>query len=203
MGDAGAPGARLAYGRCAPAERRCDRSSWGARYLQSANGTVTMSSMTADRVECLCREHRGVLVRSLHRLGIDAATAEDAAQEALFRLCQQVEEPTNVGGWLYIVARRVAASMYRWSHARREESGHPVMLARFPDPALSALEEVLYRERLGWVVGVLGKLRPRDREVLVRWSRAPRYAKKGLAFTAAETEAIRKAKRRLQAAAVA
>ncbi|KOV66447.1 RNA polymerase sigma 70 [Streptomyces sp. MMG1121] len=86
--------------------------------------------------------YRGHLRSVAHRMLGSAAEAEDAVQEAWFRLSRSdTSGVDNLGGWLTTVVGRVCLDMLRSRRTRGEEpldTWHPVASAE-PDPAQDAL----------------------------------------------------------------
>ncbi|MGW2777762.1 sigma-70 family RNA polymerase sigma factor [Streptomyces olivaceoviridis] len=86
--------------------------------------------------------HRGHLRAVAHRMLGSAAEAEDAVQEAWFRLSRSdTGEVENLGGWLTTVVGRVCLDMLRSRRSRGEqplETWRPAPSAE-PDPVQDAL----------------------------------------------------------------
>ncbi|MBL1110230.1 sigma-70 family RNA polymerase sigma factor [Streptomyces sp. 5-8] len=99
---------------------------------------MTDNDFLADRFEA----YRGHLRAVAYRMLGSAAEAEDAVQEAWFRLSRSdTREVENLGGWLTTVVGRVCLDMLRSRRSRGEESldsWQPAPSAE-PDPAQSAL----------------------------------------------------------------
>ncbi|PWI16384.1 RNA polymerase subunit sigma-70 [Streptomyces sp. Act143] len=87
--------------------------------------------------------HRPHLRAVAHRMLGSAAEAEDAVQEAWFRLNRTgAEDIGNLGGWLTTVVGRVCLDMLRTRTSRAEqplEPDAPVPAADTPDPEQDAL----------------------------------------------------------------
>ncbi|GGT25231.1 sigma-70 family RNA polymerase sigma factor [Streptomyces chromofuscus] len=97
----------------------------------------------AERFEA----HRTHLRAVAHRMLGSLAEADDAVQEAWFRLSRSdTREVDNLGGWLTTVVGRVCLDMLRSRKSRAEESldqspdhGAPAPAATAPDPEHDAL----------------------------------------------------------------
>ncbi|MFI5683385.1 RNA polymerase sigma factor SigJ [Streptomyces sp. NPDC051636] len=122
----------------------------------------------ADRFE----EHRGHLKAVAYRMLGSPAEAEDAVQEAWFRLGRtDPDEIRNLGGWLTTVVGRVCPDMLRSRTARREE---PMDDTFVPDPVIRPLsdldpeQEVLQADSVGLaLLVVLEMLEPAERLAFV------------------------------------
>jgi len=111
-------------------------------------------------------EHYADLVRYCRRLAGDEDSAEDLAQESMFRLfgIEVQVDSGNVRAWLFTTATNLARDRYRIdTNRRRLLEVHPVHAEarESPDRALERKEE---RAR---VRAALDGLKPRDREVLL------------------------------------
>ncbi|MET8769320.1 sigma-70 family RNA polymerase sigma factor [Streptomyces sp. NPDC004658] len=99
---------------------------------------MTDNDFLAERFEA----HRGHLRAVAYRMLGSAAEAEDAVQEAWFRLSRSdTREVENLGGWLTTVVGRVCLDMLRSRRSRGEqplETWQPAPSAE-PDPARNAL----------------------------------------------------------------
>ncbi|MFI9246972.1 sigma-70 family RNA polymerase sigma factor [Streptomyces sp. NPDC053086] len=99
---------------------------------------MTDNDFLAERFEA----YRGHLRAVAYRMLGSAAEAEDAVQEAWFRLSRSdTRQVENLGGWLTTVVGRVCLDMLRSRRSRGEEpldSWQPAPSAE-PDPAQSAL----------------------------------------------------------------
>ncbi|MGH2717848.1 MAG: sigma-70 family RNA polymerase sigma factor [Actinomycetota bacterium] len=92
----------------------------------------------AERFE----ENRAHLRSVAYRMLGSTAEAEDAVQEAWFRLSRSdTSEVTNLGGWLTTVVARVSLDMLRSRDSRREEPAGAVLpdLAGSDDPEQQAV----------------------------------------------------------------
>ncbi|MEV6835236.1 sigma-70 family RNA polymerase sigma factor [Streptomyces sp. NPDC051133] len=99
---------------------------------------MTDNDFLAERFEA----YRGHLRAVAYRMLGSATEAEDAVQEAWFRLSRSdTREVENLGGWLTTVVGRVCLDMLRSRRSRGEQpldTWHPAPSAD-PDPAHSAL----------------------------------------------------------------
>ncbi|MYW16882.1 sigma-70 family RNA polymerase sigma factor, partial [Streptomyces sp. SID2955] len=99
---------------------------------------MTDNDFLAERFEA----YRGHLRAVAYRMLGSAAEAEDAVQEAWFRLSRSgTQDVQNLGGWLTTVVGRVCLDMLRSRRSRGEEpleDRQPEPSAE-PDPAQSAL----------------------------------------------------------------
>ncbi|MBE8476513.1 RNA polymerase sigma factor SigJ [Streptomyces justiciae] len=122
----------------------------------------------ADRFE----EHRPHLKAVAYRMLGSLAEAEDAVQEAWFKLGRSdADEIRNLGGWLTTVVGRVCLDMLRSRTTRRED---PLDDAFVPDPVLTPLsridpeQEVLQADSVGLaLLVVLETLEPAERLAFV------------------------------------
>ncbi|MEU6549543.1 RNA polymerase sigma factor SigJ [Streptomyces sp. NPDC046915] len=132
------------------------------------------TELLADRFE----EHRGHLNAVAYRMLGSLAEAEDAVQEAWFRLGRtDPAEIRNLGGWLTTVVGRVCLDMLRSRTARREQPTADIadMAGAFvPDPVIRPLtaldpeQEVLQADSVGLaLLVVLEMLEPAERLAFV------------------------------------
>ncbi|MGW7256653.1 RNA polymerase sigma factor SigJ [Streptomyces sp. NPDC054834] len=129
------------------------------------------TELLADRFE----EHRGHLNAVAYRMLGSPAEAEDAVQEAWFRLGRtDPEEIRNLGGWLTTVVGRVCLDMLRSRTARREQPIDDMAGAFVPDPVIRPLttldpeQEVLQADSVGLaLLVVLETLEPAERLAFV------------------------------------
>jgi RNA polymerase sigma-70 factor (ECF subfamily) len=116
----------------------------------------------------LYRAHAGRLVVWLRAVsGTDAALGpEDVAAEAWMTAATKIADfhgtAQEFGGWLFGIARRVAANARRRAGRRRTFGATPEDLDVFAPP-VAAPEEV---ERMAWVRSLLAELPRREREVV-------------------------------------
>lgn len=126
------------------------------------------TELLAERFE----EHRGQLRAVAYRMLGSLAEAEDAVQEAWFRLGRaDADGIRNLGGWLTTVVGRVCLDMLRSRTARREQ---PMDETFVPDPVIRPLsvvdpeQEVLEADSVGLaLLIVLETLEPAERLAFV------------------------------------
>ncbi|MEO7109783.1 MAG: sigma-70 family RNA polymerase sigma factor [Polyangiaceae bacterium] len=108
--------------------------------VQSAATETTNDAASASRLRALVIEHYDFVWRSLRRLGIADAAAEDATQKVLMVLSQRLSQirPGTEKGFLYSTALHVAQHERR-SFARKKEDANDdavsAAVSRAPDPA--------------------------------------------------------------------
>ncbi|MEU5312187.1 RNA polymerase sigma factor SigJ [Streptomyces sp. NPDC021562] len=130
--------------------------------------------MTTDteRLAARFEEHRDHLRAVAYRMLGSVAEAEDAVQEAWFRLGRtDTDEIRNLGGWLTTVVGRVCLDLLRSRTARREQ---PMDDTFVPDPVIRPLtsidpeQEVLQADSVGLaLLIVLETLEPAERLTFV------------------------------------
>ncbi|MER6996679.1 RNA polymerase sigma factor SigJ [Streptomyces sp. NPDC000410] len=121
----------------------------------------------AERFEA----HRGHLRAVAYRMLGSLSEAEDAVQDAWFRLGRSdVSEVENLGGWLTTVVGRVCLDMLRSRTSRREDP----LDFYLPDPVVSAIDgtdpehEALVTDSVGLaMLIVLDTLQPAERLAFV------------------------------------
>jgi RNA polymerase sigma-70 factor (ECF subfamily) len=98
------------------------------------------------RVQALVTEHFGFVWRSLLRLGVPRADAEDALQQVFIVAARKLDsvEPGRERTFLFAVALRIASRAHRSRHRRREVAATDS--ADCPDPTPGA-EELIDRAR--------------------------------------------------------
>ncbi|MEW2301513.1 RNA polymerase sigma factor SigJ [Streptomyces sp. NPDC006655] len=129
---------------------------------------TTDTERLAERFE----EHRDHLRAVAYRMLGSLAEAEDAVQEAWFRLGRtDTDEIRNLGGWLTTVVGRVCLDLLRSRTARREQ---PMDDTFVPDPVIRPLtsvdpeQEVLRADSVGLaLLIVLETLEPAERLTFV------------------------------------
>lgn len=117
----------------------------------------------------LVEAHQGMIFGYLGRMGLDAATAEDIAQETFLRLWRHAArfDPTRAGlaTWLLTIARNLALS-HLARPARRAEcspaEGLPEVVSNEPSPD----EVLVLRQRQVRLRQALAQLEPADRSLL-------------------------------------
>ena len=141
------------------------------------HGDVSLVAAIADRTrlqdELYLRYRRPLLQVFLHRR-IARDAAEDLLQRTFLQVIKKIradglEDPANLGGYLYRTARKLATAYWRGELSREyDRDGESLLNLR--DEALS-LEERLDHEKLAECVrSLMGHLaKERDREVLERF----------------------------------
>lgn len=116
-------------------------------------------------------EQRGRLVAVAHRILGSRADAEDAVQEAWFRLARQdADAINNLSGWLTTVVGRVCIDVLRSRKARPEASYDDQLreLVVVEDGASAPEDDALLSESVGLaLLVVLDTLRPAERLAFV------------------------------------
>ncbi|MFJ6798282.1 sigma-70 family RNA polymerase sigma factor [Streptomyces sp. NPDC091268] len=138
------------------------------------NGTAQTRSADAAYLAARFEEKRGHLRAVAYRMLGSLSEAEDAVQEAWFRLDRSdTGEVENLGGWLTTVVARVCLDQLRTRRARREESLDGAVFSA-PEPLLSGPEgldpeqEVLLADSVGLaLLVVLEQLAPAERLAFV------------------------------------
>ena len=105
----------------------------------------------------LFRDNAAFVWRSLRRLGLDPAAAEDGVQEVfcvVHRRLPEFDDRGSLRAWLFAIVRRVAA------HDRRARSRREARLRQVPEPAPGGSpEDVTARqEAAALVVAVLDRM---------------------------------------------
>jgi RNA polymerase sigma-70 factor (ECF subfamily) len=102
--------------------------------------------MPGRRIAVLVANHHGLVWRSLRRLGVSEADADDAAQQVFLVAHRRLDDiaPESERAFLLQTALRVAADFRRTRDRRREEPGHelPTLIDTTADS-----EELLDRRR--------------------------------------------------------
>ena len=107
---------------------------------------VTSLPLTPGEVDRVFREHGEFVWRSLRRLGLSEADADDICQEVfvvVFRKLADFEQRSSLRAWLYGIAVRLAASHRRRASTQREVPTETLPEAtepREPDDRLVASE---------------------------------------------------------------
>ncbi|MFD9334100.1 sigma-70 family RNA polymerase sigma factor [Streptomyces sp. NPDC060028] len=138
------------------------------------NGTAETRSADIAYLAARFEEKRGHLRAVAYRMLGSLSEAEDAVQEAWFRLDRSdTGEVENLGGWLTTVVARVCLDQLRTRKARREESLDGMVFSG-PEPLLSGPEgldpeqEVLLADSVGLaLLVVLEQLAPAERLAFV------------------------------------
>ena len=123
---------------------------------------------THARLEAMFDAHYDAIWRTLRRLGLDDARADDAAQRVFVVAARRVDgiEAGNEGRYLYGVAVRVASEMRRRDPARRELADDTT-LALLADDAPGPEESLLAHEAREALDAVLADMPDELRTILV------------------------------------
>jgi RNA polymerase sigma-70 factor (ECF subfamily) len=119
------------------------------------------------RLRDLYREHSAFVWRSLRRLGVADADADDMLQEVFLVVHQRLseyEERDKVRAWLYAICRRVSSDQRRKTFQRRETMGPDLPEGNVAATQLAHVEN-LQALRLGH--RLLGALSQELQEVFV------------------------------------
>lgn len=145
-------------------DRRVGAQSGGVEALAAA--PVSDDAQPRDRLGQLYREHADFVWRVLLRFGIDDAHAEDVAHDVFLvvgRRLNDYDETTPFRGWLYGIARGVAANVRR----SRERSQRRLSVVQ-PPPEPPTPEEQAHRTQAAMLVEqFLDTLPAAQREVFV------------------------------------
>lgn len=126
-----------------------------------------------DELAARFEEHRSHLRAVAYRILGSVSEAEDAVQEAWFRLVRSdADEIDNLGGWLTTVVGRLCLDQLRSRESRREDSYGEY--ERIPDPivgrmdAIDPEQEVMLADQVGLaLMVVLETLNPAERLAFV------------------------------------
>lgn len=127
---------------------------------ERSSETLIMTQGELDRsVARLVETHYQRVWRVLRRLGVPAATVEDAAQEVFFTAARKLPSviPGNEARYLYGIAVKVAANRRRASAARHEQKDDAALAdaVSLVPPADTLLERKQMRELLDLVLDAL------------------------------------------------
>jgi RNA polymerase sigma factor (sigma-70 family) len=144
---------------------------------QQAPSDFSLVTAVAERSELenqLYLRYRRPLLQVFHHRRIDRDAADDLLQRAFLQAIKKIrteglDDPANLGGYLYRTASKLATAYWRGELSHRHENS-PEVLLNLRDEALS-LEERLDHELLARHVRDLMDHLPvqRDREVLERY----------------------------------
>jgi RNA polymerase sigma-70 factor (ECF subfamily) len=137
-------------------ERRAQERALGAR----------LRAGDAEAFGALYERHAARLHRILCRLGASREGAEDILQEAWLRLAthaRQLPEETDVGAWLYTVARNL---LFDAARSDRRRAQRPVRPADPPAPDAEEARQVA-RAEVERLEAALASLPDPSREILV------------------------------------
>lgn len=107
----------------------------------------------------------GFIVRMVKRPDV----AEDMLQETWLRLARhapRLRDDTEIGAWLFTVARNLCRSYHRWRVLDNERI-HELTLARFRSSSTSPFDSAAANQLEQRLEHALGKLSPRYREVVL------------------------------------
>lgn len=119
--------------------------------------------------EALFRRHSKDLRRFLRRRLACSDTAADLAQEAFYRLMRAGGAPDSADAraYLFRIAANLATDHQRQSRRHVTGEGAELTLASMPDPGPSAERRALSREEWQVLLGAIGRLPPRGRQVFL------------------------------------
>lgn len=128
---------------------------------------VVDAAARARRVEAIFEAHYDAIWRTLRRLGLDEAQADDGAQRVFVIAARRLDEIVDghEGRYLYGIAVRIASEVRRRDPARREVDDGA--LAQLADDAPGPEESLLAHEALAALDEVLAGMPEELREVLV------------------------------------
>jgi RNA polymerase sigma-70 factor (ECF subfamily) len=120
------------------------------------------------RAHAMFEANYDVVWRTLRRLGVPDADADDAAQKVFLVGAARLDDIVrgHEGRYLYGVALRVASEVRRRSPSRRETHDEPWLLA-LPDGSPSAEDALLAHEARSAIDEVLAEMPDEQREVFV------------------------------------
>jgi len=120
------------------------------------------AARSADRVRAAVREHQDLVWRSLRRLGVPEAAAEDAAQQVFGVFARRIDEvePGKEKTFLFGVAIRVAHAARR-EQGRLRETSDEETLAALPSSDASP-EQALDEQRARAVLDAVLEAMPVD-----------------------------------------
>jgi RNA polymerase sigma-70 factor (ECF subfamily) len=129
-------------------------------------------------VEELYVQSRNDVYRYLISLGLTAAQAQDATQEAFLRLhqaTQRGESPDNPRAWVFRVAHNVALS----ERTRRSSSSlslSPALESKAKDPSPSAEKLVMDKQKMSMLRRAISALSDQQKRCLYLRAEGLRYA---------------------------
>ena len=144
---------------------------------RDSEGSISLVAAIADRSELqeeLYLKFRRPLLQVFYQRRIDRDAAQDLLQRTFLQAIKKIraeglDDPSNLGGYLYRTANNLASAYWRGALAREHDSDRELM-TNLQDEALS-LEERIDHDRLARSVRELIEELPgqRDREVLERF----------------------------------
>src|SRR5277367_30684 len=152
-------------------------TSAGKALERDESSDFSLVTAVAERSELenqLYLRYRRPLLQVFHHRRIDRDAADDLLQRTFLQAIKKIrteglDDPANLGGYLYRTASKLATAYWRGELSHRHENS-PELLTNLKDEALS-LEERLDHEQLAKHVRDLMDHLPvqRDREVLERF----------------------------------
>jgi RNA polymerase sigma-70 factor (ECF subfamily) len=144
--------------------------------LQGVDAQLVMAiAEGTDLRDELYSRYRRPLLQVLLQRRVDRDAAQDLLQLTFLQAIKKIrveglDDPTNLGGYLYRTAVRLASAYWRGDLSLRESLAHEVQLAELRDEALS-IEERIDKQMLSSCIRDLMKhlSAARDREVLLRF----------------------------------
>jgi RNA polymerase sigma-70 factor, ECF subfamily len=127
---------------------------------------AAMAGGDADALRALSARYAGMLGALAYRFVKDESDAEEIAADALWQAWREAPrfDPnrSSVSAWLVMIGRSRAIDRFRGARARRApENPQPD-----PPPAPDAFSDLEAAERAKIVMSAVGKLEPRERELL-------------------------------------
>jgi RNA polymerase sigma-70 factor (ECF subfamily) len=131
--------------------------------------TGEVDAGSAQRLEAIFDAHYDAIWRTVRRLGVPDAHADDAAQRVFVVAARRLHEIAlgHEGRYLYGIAVRVASEIRRRDPGRRFVASGEEVLAMIPDDAAGPEESLLEDEARGALDDVLAAMPDDLREVLV------------------------------------
>jgi RNA polymerase sigma-70 factor, ECF subfamily len=144
---------------------------------RSEHGDFSLVEAVAERSELqnqLYVRYRRPLLQVFHHRRIDRDAAEDLLQRTFLQAIKKIrteglDDPGNLGGYLYRTACKLATAYWRGELSRRHENDRE-LLTNLKDEALTLEERVDHEQLAKHVRDLIDHLPvPRDREVLERF----------------------------------
>ena len=149
-------------------DKALDRADRGDLSLVEA-----VAEQSALQDQLYVRYRRPLMQVFLHRR-IDRDAADDLLQRTFLQAIKKIrteglEDPSNLGGYLYRTACKLATAYWRGELSRKHDNDKE-LLSNLQDDALSLEERVDHEQLARCVRDLMGHLPvPRDREVLERF----------------------------------
>lgn len=120
-------------------------------------------------VDLLARRYQAVLARYFARRGIDAADAQDLAQEVFVRLSRPgvLSGVERADGYLFKTAANLANEYFRWNKVRRIGIGDELVAGFQVAESFPADRLLEGKEELDLIVAALNELPERMRNVFI------------------------------------